>query len=395
VHKIFLIASFLFILANSIFAIELNTEVVISRLPGKTQLENDQEMLLLGKEQIIKEYLKLKSLDSEVYFSKVKSMNLSLEKYNEFISSFFSKTSVVRLAGIDAKSSASNEVRGIFRSEFNDNKFADNYFDLIEDLNSYKSKRFYYDLEIDLLNNGKWLDLGVFNQESFTNVIMDSWLDLFNKNIVGFESIERVDGKYKKVLDQYSNRMNSESLELKLECKIKKAFENANTNKSSFEINAHYLLINSKSRETIYSFDFSIQKKEISNLNKKELSSAIASLIYNMIKVQIPNINDAIEKIKNVTEFNFELTGQQFFSDITNAQLALDKYLAPWKAKVQTKQLGLKSTIFTIKVENQTQEALVKFLKLMEKSPLTNDIKEKKFLIFNSENNSFAIVQKD
>ena len=86
VHKIFLIASFLFILANSIFAIELNTEVVISRLPGKTQLENDQEMLLLGKEQIIKEYLKLKSLDSEVYFSKVKSMNLSLEKYNEFIS---------------------------------------------------------------------------------------------------------------------------------------------------------------------------------------------------------------------------------------------------------------------------------------------------------------------
>lgn len=395
VHKFIYtnLIAILFIISSGLFALELSTEVTLPNDPNS--IGNDSvRFKAIGKEKIIKDFLKTKGLDGDLYFQKLDEKKMSPEAFENYFRSICKNVTFILFAGADEEQAKLNK-KGTVVIDLNTDLLLENYSDVIYNVELVSHQNFYLDLNIELLGDTKWEDLGLMGINGFTPVIISSWREHFIKNIEGFENIEEKTEEYKKVLDFNPKKIHPKSVEMKVNVTLKKVFENKNTNKISFELNAHNILLNSSSREILYSYNYNPIKKEFSSSNKKDLSSALATMVFNLIKSQTAKVIETIKNKSNAAEVVFSLTGQTLFSEITLAKAALERYLTGPIFTVSLKSLGLSSSTILIKVESSKQELLMKKLKEMGKIPLNNNSSnnnEQKFLVFDAVNNSFAIV---
>ena len=385
-HKIILFILFV----TNVFAYELNVELTVPK-ENNTQSMSDQDLLIRGKEEAIKEYLKGKNYDQAKFEEKLNLKKNSKTRYDELLNTVFTDTNIYFLSDLNAK----NFSKAVFRGNLDETKFDDFYFELVNDLETLAEKKVFYQLDIELQNSLTWLDIVVYDSALFKNTILNSWNEVLRKFIIGYTNIEVVDDKFKLAFDKFPKKINLDSALIEVKVLIKKTSENSISKKATFEINAQYLILKSATKEVIYSFNYPIQKKELQIANKKDLNSTLATLIFNLVKVQAPSIGDALKKSESQIELAFNLKGQELFSDVSKAKSMLDTYLLDLEAKLEIKQLSLTNSIISIKIDQDKKERLVEKLKTAGKIPLSQSPNEQKFLVLTGDNNSFAIVKKD
>lgn len=382
-----------FLLTGPCWALELNKEVTVQKTPDSSVKELELELKIKGLDEILNNQLTILGVNLEKFKIQVEKKHYSKENYLNFLESFFNKAELIIIAQ-NEKVSSSDTISAIVNVDLDQEKAKKMALEIIEDLDFYKKNNFYFDYNLDLQANTTWEDLGVNSEAIFNDALINSWRELLIPQYAArYSNVVFVQENDKNILENFSNIIPSESVILKLNIKIKKTFENKSISMAGYEIFGDYVLIKARDRSSILSYDFPVQKKELSTKNKKELSSNIASLVYNFLKFQTKKIEEKIANNVLKADNRFKLTGQKMLSELSQVQSVLEKYLLPVKGHVVIKKFSTSESELAILDTNF--ENLIIMLNKMGKLPLSDDKNEQKVLIFNAETKSFAINQKD
>ena len=141
-------------------------------------------------------------------------------------------------------------------------------------------------------------------------------------------------------------------------------------------------------------FDFPIQKKEVGIAIPKELSSNLASLVFNLLNSQSVKINSALElNLASSARSSVEVKvmGKHGLLDITQINSFLVEHFKSIGLTAELKNYSSDSSSISIKSTMNPEGLYALFAKDGGKLPLN----EQKILLFNPENKSFAIISKE
>jgi hypothetical protein len=188
--------------------------------------------------------------------------------------------------------------------------------------------------------------------------------------------------------------MNTKSLTLKWNSTLKKASTNIESKKAIFELSAQYILVNTKTGDVLNSFDFPLQKRELDTQNKKSLSSALASLTYNLLLSQSSKIQGIIEadgKGQEQSSLELKISSKAGLSEIYAINNLLQEKFQNIKLTSSMKSYSREGAVLNIRAEGSVDKILDSLSLEGGKFPLN----EQKILLFNRTDKSFAILPKD
>ncbi len=358
----------------------------------------------ISKENVVEENLILKALtqslnleldelkvDKENFWSKVEKKKLSDKNEIDLLKSFFDKSELILPESNKPLPTIQTApiIQASFKVEFDELIFKIRYNDFMLDVEELKKKTFYILPSIDLDTSLTWEDLGVGQQENFSGVILDAWKKLAQSQFTGFDQVVVLDKDFVRKPDA----LNPNSVTLKWKSIYKKMSSNSEAKTMSFELNAQYILVKTKTNEVISSFDFPSQKREFSTDNKKNLSSNLASLVYNLLLAQSGKISKVLlteSLIVSRCELESKITSKTSLSEIYQLISALQENLKDIKLAAQMKSFSEEGTTIVIRAESTLEKLLATLAKNDGQMPLT----EKKILVFNSSDKTFAIITK-
>jgi hypothetical protein len=282
-----------------------------------------------------------------------------------------------------------DKISAMFRAEFEPEMIKDAYTKFITDVDLVRAQSFYILPNIEIDPSLNWTDLGVTRAENFTSVVLDAWKAHFEKLFPNFESVELLD----KELTSKPEEINPNSITLKWKSVIKKMVVKKSSKTAEYELTAQYVVVNTKSNEVISSNDYPLSKKEFSLEDKKALASGLVSWIYNLLLSQSAGIQSSIEKqfkLTNKNEMDVKIIARAGLVEVYQILAILSDQLKEVKLTAQLKSYGQEESIFTLKFESKME----KFFELMHKKDNTLTINEKKVLVFNPADKTFAIISK-
>lgn len=379
----------------SLWAREINTEVGMEASKEVTPKEIESTLRELGLKKGFEQVVQELKLNLEQYNKVLTDKNFSKEEYQKHLESFFTNIEFIRIVSVDIKSDSNPT--GVIKAQVDDEQFKKIFIQFVENLDLLKEKNFYIDLDYTLVGKTSWEDLGVSTQTIFEEAVDNSFRDHLLKEFPGFQNIIFLEEKERKLLEINKDLITNESYRYKFSFSIRKVYEDKDEKIIQFEVDAHFVLVGVKDGHIVYSYEFPTQKKVFRNVKSADLSSSLATLVFNICKMQTPIIKDKLANDKTENKNLFSLSGQKFFSDIYAVKNVLTNFLSKYNPNISIVNLNLNKTDFKIDVVIDPKEGkkLQDLLINMGKLPLSNDPNEKKVLVFDNEHNSFAINQKD
>ncbi|MBC7427283.1 MAG: hypothetical protein H7336_01645 [Bacteriovorax sp.] len=406
-YKLLSIMCLLFTL--NIFAAEQSVEVLVKRTDAITVAPKAQlsELFILGGiQQAVTKELVEKKLDDDEFWKKIEEKKLSdVGEVNFFSLVFISKQVNVNENTINPGRPGTLEnpvitektppadpfIRASFTYEINSEKLKKLYEDTMSSINlpDVSIKTFYILPDIGIDSEMSWDDVGVSKKENFSGVIVESWKKWAMTSFKGFTNIVVLE----KDFSDKSENINSESVILKWNSVLKKAEVFQDRKSARFEMTAQYVLMNTKSGESLTAFDFPNQKREYNIANAKQLSSNLASLIYNLLNSQTKKISSALElnlASSTFTTTEFKVSGKAGLLDISQVNSILAERFKQITLVSETKSYSGDLSVISIKSTAGIDSLYALFAKDGGKFPLN----EQKLLVFNPQNRSFAIISK-
>lgn len=334
--------------------------------------------------------LREKSLDETAilnFWQKIKDKNLDLKSEVQLLKPLFSKEVLPAVLVVKADSKSPVLPRS-FSYELNPVKLQE-FIDATLLGYDQSLKTLYILSDITIAKDMSWADLGVSNAENFTGVILESWkkwaIPLFKK----FNQVVILE----KDLASNPSAMNSESVTLKWNSSLKKAETFQDRQSARFEILAQYVLVNTKSNQIIMGFDFPSQKKEVGISNPKNLSSSLASLIYNLLASQgnkiVISLDQTAAGLPTVVS-EFKLVGKHGLFDLTLVNNFLNDKFKDAQMNSQVKSYDPSGSTLTIKSSLNSEALVSQLISEGGKFPLN----EQKILVFSPVDRTFAIISK-
>jgi hypothetical protein len=391
----------LFLFVSSLFAKTIELEVFAIKSEAINDLKEEEQLELNGFSQAITSELEFLKLDSALFWEKVGAkIGQSKKEEHSFLKSFFNNTllsqSVPALKkGEGAKEKKKDDLAevkltGILKADLLSAKLQASYKELLENLSETRMRTFYILSSIELDSGLEWSDLGVSKSEHFSGVIVKSWRELFEKELKGFEKVVIIENDF---LDK-PDYMNAKSVTLKWNSTFKKLSINNEKKTALFELSAQAIMVNTKSGQVINSFDFPILKREFDTQNKKNLSSGLASLVYNLIYTQRAKLMASIEmmeKNQERSQFEAKMVSRSSLTEMYLINSFLQEKFIHIKLTSQIKSYSSEGAILLINAEG-TEEKILDSLSLEGGKFSLN---EQKVLLFNRLDKSFAILPKD
>lgn len=391
----------LFLFVSSLFAKTIELEVFAIKSEAINDLKEEEQLELNGFSQAITSELEFLKLDSALFWEKVGAkIGQSKKEEHSFLKSFFNNIllsqSVPALKkGEGAKEKKKDDLAevkltGILKADLLSAKLQASYKELLENLSETRMRTFYILSSIELDSGLEWSDLGVSKSEHFSGVIVKSWRELFEKELKGFEKVVIIENDF---LDK-PDYMNAKSVTLKWNSTFKKLSINNEKKTALFELSAQAIMVNTKSGQVINSFDFPILKREFDTQNKKNLSSGLASLVYNLIYTQRAKLMASIEmmeKNQERSQFEAKMVSRSSLTEMYLINSFLQEKFIHIKLTSQIKSYSSEGAILLINAEG-TEEKILDSLSLEGGKFSLN---EQKVLLFNRLDKSFAILPKD
>lgn len=372
------------IFSFNVFGIEQSIEVVVKKDTATTP---QMDLLTLnGYRQAVTSELLKSNLDSEKFWQKLEEKNLSDTQEVEFLKPLFKNP--VFLAGKDDPNDAF--IKSIFKFDFDQEKFKAMTDEFLSDLPDVTLKTFYIVPDISIDKEMTWSDVGVSKKENFSGVIVDSWKKWAATQFKNYVNVVVLE----KDFSSRPSQLNAESVTLKWNSMLKKAEVFQDRRSIRYELSAQYVLVNTKTNETLVGFDFPLQKRELGINNQKELSSNLASLIYNLLNSQTAKITQALAQNQAsaaLTLVEFKVTGKHGLFDITQINTILMERFKDQALTSELKSYSSEGSTIAIKSKLSSQELTQLLAREGGKYPLS----EQKILSFSPETNTFAIISKE
>ncbi len=374
---------------------QLNAKEVLIQSTAKSdrvtpEFSRDQVLILSGMRLVLTKEFEEQKLDSTIFWSKLDKKHFSDKEEIDFLQKFFEKAQLIPSTTENQdEESDPDKISAMFRAELDALKIKDGYTRFITDVDLVKAQSFYILPNIEIDPSLNWTDLGVTRAENFTSVVLDAWKAHFEKQFPIFESVELLD----KDLSSNPEEINPSSMTLKWKSVIKKMVVKKSSKTAEYELTAQYVVVNTKSNEVITSNDYPLTKKEFSLEDRKALASGLVSWIYNLLLSQSAGIQSSIEKQLKVTsknEVDVKIIAKAGLVEVYQILSILSEQLKEVKLTAQLKSYGLEESVFTLKFESKME----KFFELMHKKDNTLTINEKKVLVFNPADKTFAIISK-
>ncbi len=403
--KILKLMTVLFLLLNLSIASSAEEKIQISikksdtiqdsrgGLPATT--EGPFSFLLNGMRQAITAELGKNEIKSEIFWKKIEDKKFSDADEINFFRPYFNRFNIVMDKSnenpqyVVEGAVAENFQKATFSYEFDAEKIKKFFLETLAEVHDEKNKTFYIIPAISISQEMSWTDLGVSKQENFSGVIVDSWKKWAQSQFKNFTEVVVLE----KDLLEKSDKINSESVTLKWNSSIKKAEVFQDRKSARFEVSAQFVLVNTRSNQTLLAFDFPLQKKEVSLTSPKDLSSNLASLIFNLLNSQTLKINSALElnrATSTLSIVDIKLTGKHGLFDITQINSMLTERFKEFALTSEMKSYSMDSSVISIK-STLNQEALYA---LFVKDGGKYIFNEQKLLLFSPETKVFAIIPK-
>lgn len=280
--------------------------------------------------------------------------------------------------------------RATFSYEFDAVKIKSLFVETLTDLPDVSAKTFYIIPDINISQDMTWMDVGVTKQENFSGVIVDSWKKWATAQFKNFPNIVVLE----KDFAEKSDKFNSESVTLKWNSSIKKSEVFQDRKSARFEVSAQFVLVNTKTNQSLLAFDFPLQKREVGISNTKDLSSNLASLVFNLLNSQTVKINSALElnrATSTLSIVDIKVTGKHGLFDITQINSMLAERFKDFTLSSEMKSYAMDSSVISIK-STMNEEALYAIL---AKDGGKFALNEQKILLFSPETKAFAIIPKE
>lgn len=406
-----LFTSFALILSlNSAMCAEEQLQIVVK----KADIQQDERgggpkikkepisFLLNGMRQALTSELVKNSLTPENFWKKIEEQNFNEADEINFFRPYFIRFNIVMEKPSSPAPSQKNDSgvipaptvdqfqRATFSYEFDPAKIKSFFIETITGFPDVSTKIFYILPEVNISQEMTWPDVGVEKQENFTGVIIDSWKKWALTN---FKNFSRVVVLEKDFIEK-SDNFNSESVTLKWNSTIKKSETFQDRKSARFEVSAQFVLVNTKSSQSLVAFDFPLQKREVGISNTRDLSSNLASLVFNLLNSQTGKISSALEfnrATSALTNVDIKITGKHGLLDITQLNTLLSGLFKDFNLSSEMKSYSMDESVISIK-STMNEKSLYEILsKNGGKFPLN----EQKLLLFSTENKSFAIISKE
>ena len=357
--------------------------------------EGPFSFLLNGMRQAITAELSKNELNSEIFWKKIEDKKISDADEINLFRPYFNRFNIV-MDKSDANSQKVVEAPGTeqflkatFSYEFDAEKIKKFFLETMADAHDEKNKTIYIIPDINITQDMNWMDLGVSKQENFSGVIIDSWKKWAQTQFKSFTDVVVLEKDFLEKSDQ----LNTESVTLKWNSTIKKAEVFQDRKSARFEVSAQFVLVNTRSNQSLLAFDFPLQKKEVSITSPKDLSSVLASLVFNLLNSQTVKINSALELNRassTLSIVDVKLTGKHGLFDITQINSMLSERFKEFALTSEMKSYSMDSSVISIK-STLNQQALYS---LFMKDGGKYIFNEQKILLFSPETKVFAIISK-
>lgn len=384
-NKIFVCTLFLFTLSFSAFSQEESVEVLIKKGEGNTATNVLPNIELNGFRQAITKTLVDKNLDSEKFWEKLEEKKLSDDQEKEFLRPLF-----INPLFLSAKTLPTDTFeKSLFKYTIDQKKLEAMTAEFLSTLPDMSIKTFYILPEIIIDSEMNWSDVGVTKKENFVGVIVDSWKTWATNQFKQFPNVVILEKDFTTI----PSTLNSESVTLKWTSRIKKTEVFQDRKSARFEMTAQYIIVDTKSGKNLLGFDFPTQKREFGISSAKDLSSGLASLVYNLLNSQAAKIGGILESSKSagVHSVDIKITGKHGLFDITQINSYLTENFKNIALSSELKSYSTDSSVISIKSSATPESLYVLFAKDGGKMPLN----EQKILSFSSTDHSFAIIPKE
>lgn len=373
--------------------------------------------LLNGMRQAVTAELVKQELDSDAFWKKIEEKNFSDTDEINFFRPYFNRFNIVMNkpatpAPVEAAKAPTDPAdpgllqtpapsakpapaqdpyqRATFSYEFDELKIKSLFSEALTNLPDVSIKTFYIIPDISITQEMSWMDVGVTKKENFSGVIIESWKKWAEAQFKNFTNIVVLE----KDFTEKPANMNAESVTLKWTSSIKKSEVFQDRKSARFEIGAQYVLVNTKTNQSLQAFDFPVQKREVTVSNPKDLSSNLASLIYNLLNSQTVKLTSALELNRASSTLSIvevKVTGKHGLYDITQINTYLGERFKEYAMTSELKSYSTDSSMVSIK-STMNPEALYS---LLGKDGGKFALNEQKILLFSPENKSFAIIAKE
>lgn len=387
-NKIFLFLFLISFINISYSEVGQEKSLEISLEKNAENQDRYQELVSLTayKEAINVEFKLIPIDQSEVekFWKKISEKNFDLKAEVLLLKPLFIKENIAVIENSDKSVSYKHR----FQYELNKNLLNDFHQTILRGYDA-SQKTLFLLADIGISRDMSWADVGVNSPENFSGVIIDSWKKWGSGQFKNFSQIVVLPKDFS---DRPLN-MNPESVTLKWNSLLKKAETFQDRQSARFELIAQYVLVSSKTNQTLIGFDFPTQKKEVGITNSKSLSSTLASLIYNLLTTQGGKINSAIELNavnSSLMVSEFKLVGKHGLYDLTLVNNFLNEKFKDIKLTSELKSYQSTGSILTIKSSLTADALILKFTGDGGNFPLN----EQKILVFSPNDQTFAIIQK-
>ena len=356
------------------------------------QVNEEQLLTLNGFRQVVTSELLIQKLDSELFWNKLEQRKMSSKEEAEFLQNLFLNVSVSMAAPADPKElkSENQKLSGNFKATIDQEKLRMAYLEITTDIGESKLRTFYILSNIDIDKSMTWDDVGVQNPEVFRGAIIASWKKLIEKEIKDFEKVIVLD----KDLALKPDYMNPKSIILKWTSTFKKVASNPENHSASYELSAEYVMQNTKAGTVLLASDYPVQKRDFDIKNKKSLSSALASMVYNLLFSQASKIKDAVEasaKSLETSEVEIKIITKTGLTEIFQINSLLQEKFKEIKLTSQMKSFSTDGSSLNIRAYGSIDKILDNLSSGGGKFPLN----EQKVLLFNRTDKTFAILPKE
>lgn len=340
---------------------------------------------LNGYHQAITKELIEKNLDSDKFWEKFEEKNLTDDQEIAFLNPFFSNVKINE----GLVNPADEFERWTLLYDLDKRKASSLFDELLSNLPDVSIKTFYILPDIGIDESMSWSDVGVSKAENFSGVIIESWKKWASTQFKNFTNVVVLE---KDIATKPAN-LNSESVTLKWNSRLKRSEVFQDRKSARFELSAQYVLVNTKTNQTLIGFDFPNQKREFGIYNPKDLSSNLASLVFNLLNSQTVKISGALELNRSsstLSVVDFPITGKHGLFDVTLANSLLGEQFKDIALTSELKSYSSESSVITIKSTLPAESLYARLAKDGGRFPLN----EQKILLFSPESKAFAIIEK-
>lgn len=367
------------------FEKELEVEKV-EGAPEAPKLSMINKYTLTGYRQAITDELKLLGFDKnngiEDFWKSINAKNLKFEKEITYLAPVFTEVSFASKAQTETQSETMS-----FKYEVDQNKLKKLFAENVQSYVNHAVANLYLNPEITIDSNLEWKDLGVSSKEDFVNAIVDSWKSWAKEKFPSFENVIVMTSDFKEVPED----LNPGAISIKWSSHIKRPEVYTERMSALYSITSQYVVANTKTNINLLAFDFPEQKSEYSVQKTQELSSKLASFIYNSLNSQTAKISSTVDFNKasstlHIADFN--LKGAMGMSDLIQVSHYLQN---KYKAYALESDLKNYSTDVSVLAIRSTADAAgLNKIFALDKAPVA--ISDTKTLSFDVETNTFGIV---